>query len=111
MNSRFLNADGTDEDKNIREVAGYKKLEVSEIENLETGNKEEEPVIKEFWILPDVFKREILQNRNGKIFYKQLIASGYILSSDADNKTSQIKRVAGQNPKRFIVVPATILDN
>ena len=60
INSRFLDVGGTDEDKNIREVAGYKKLESNKIENLETGNDEEEQVIKEFWILPNVFKREIL---------------------------------------------------
>lgn len=102
VNSRFLNADGTDENKNIREVAGYKKLE--------TRNGEEEPVIIEFWILPDVFKREILQNRNERFFYKQLIENGYIVP-DSKNKTTQNKRVSNLGQKRFIVVSAAIINS
>ena len=104
LNSRFLNIDGTDASKNIQKVAGYKKLCDSEIGNLGTG-------ITEFWIYPAVFKREILQDRNEKIFYKQLIASGYISPDTTMNNATQVKRVAKRSTERFVVVPADkILD-
>ncbi len=90
-NSRFLNANGSDESRNIREIAGYKKY----------GHEG----LVEYWINPNVFKREILQNRNERVFYKQLIEAGYIIP-DKD-KTTQIKRPAKEQSKRFIVISAS----
>ncbi len=111
MNSRFLNADGTDESKNIRDIAGYKKLRSIKAENPETGILEDNLAIAEFWILPDVFKREILQGRNDKLFNKQLIERGYILPDKKSNKTTQTKRAAKEQPKRYVVVlAAKIID-
>ena len=91
INSRFLNANGSDESRNIREIAGYKKY----------GHDG----LVEYWINPNVFKREILQNRNERVFYKQLIEAGYIIP-DKD-KTTQIKRPAKEQSKRFIVISAS----
>ena len=105
VNSRFLNADGTDENKNVKEVAGYKKIESRKVDNPDTNTKEDSPVIVEFWILPDVFKREILQNRNETVFYKQLIADGYIIPDVNGKKTAQVKK-APTGRKRFVVVSA-----
>ncbi len=102
INSRFLNSDGSDDSKNIKDVAGYKKIDYKEVRDSE-GEETIQAVI-EFWIYPKVSKREILENRNEKVFYKQLIEAGYIIP-DKQGKSSQIKRPAGKAPARFIVVP------
>jgi putative DNA primase/helicase len=106
INSRFLNADGSDENKIIQKLAGYKKCAEKMIKNPQTGKEEYKEVIIEFWIFPEVFTREILENRNNKIFCKQLIENGYLLPDKQGNKSSKMERVVKQNPRRFYVVPA-----
>ncbi|MGL5717207.1 MAG: hypothetical protein ACRCX2_29620, partial [Paraclostridium sp.] len=106
INSRFLDADGgNDENKNIQKLAGYKKSRKQPIEDQENGTRQDDLVITEFWILSAVFHREILENRNHKIFCKQLIENGYLLP-DKQGKSQQSKRVAKQKPKRFYVISA-----
>ena len=106
INSRFLDADGgNDENKNIQKLAGYKKSRKQPIEDLENGTRENASLITEFWILPAVFHREILENRNLKIFCKQLIENSYLLP-DKQGKSQQSKRVAKQKPQRFYVISA-----
>ena len=111
INSRFLDADGgNDENKNIQKLAGYKKSRNLPTEDLENGTRENASVITEFWILPAVFHREILENRNLKIFCKQLIENGYLLP-DKQGKSQQSKRVAKQKPQRFYVISADKISN
>ena len=106
INSRFLDADGgNDENKNIQKLAGYKKSRKQPIEDQENGTRQDDLVITEFWILSAVFYREILENRNPKIFCKQLIENGYLLP-DKQGKSQQSKRVAKQKPQRFYVISA-----
>ena len=106
INSRFLDADGgNDENKNIQKLAGYKKCRKENIKDPENGTSKDDSVITEFWILPEVFQREILENRSYKIFCKQLIENGYLLP-DKQGKSQQSKRVAKQKPRKFYVVPA-----
>lgn len=106
INSRFLDAEGgNDENKNIQKLAGYKKSRKQPIEDQENGTRQDDLVITEFWILSAVFHREILENRNHKIFCKQLIENGYLFP-DKQGKSQQSKRVAKQKPKRFYVISA-----
>jgi putative DNA primase/helicase len=100
-NSRFLDADGSDENKNIQKIAGYKKID---------GDGQEEPEIKEFWFLPDVFIREVLCNKNKKVFMPQLIKMGYIVPESGGNYT-QNKKVRSIGQKRYIVVPASRINS
>jgi len=93
INSRFLNADGSDENKNIK-AAGYKKIGT-------------DGTLEEFWFYPDVFVKEIMQYRNANIFYPQLIKSGFIIPDKDGKNNGQLKRPAKQSPHRFIVVPAS----
>ena len=105
INSRFLNANGTDENKTIQKVAGYKKLHQTLIEDPETGKKDNQEVIEEFWIIPEVFKKEVLEGRNLNVFCKLLIDKGYLLP-DKLGKSQQTKRAAKQKPRKFYIVPA-----
>ena len=106
INSRFLNADGSDESKTIQKLAGYKKSCNLPTEDPENGTRENTSVITEFWILPKVFNREILENRNLKLFCKQLIENGYLLPDKLGNKSQQVKKPKNLTRMRFYVVPA-----
>jgi len=99
INSRFLNADGTDENKSPRDNAGYKKLEYDSVL--------QEQVIKEFWINPDVFNKEVMQYRDAKVFYPQLIKGGFIIPDKDGVHVASRERPAKEKQRRFIVVPAS----
>jgi putative DNA primase/helicase len=98
-NSRFLNADGTDDNKNIN-IAGYKKLE-----NVNGDN-----VVTEYWINIDLFDREILENRDRKIFLPQLLKCGYILYDKVDKQYTLRKKPNNENRRRFFVVSANAIN-
>ena len=94
INSRFLNADGTDESKSPKDNAGYKKIGA-------------DGTIEEFWINPNVFTEEIMQHRDTKVFYPQLIKGGFIIP-DKDGIHKPQKRCPSQEKqRRFFVVPAS----
>ena len=94
INSRFLNADGTDENKSPKDNAGYKKIGT-------------DGTIEEFWINPNVFTEEIMQHRDTKVFYPQLIKGGFIIP-DKDGIHKPQKRCPSQEKqRRFFVVPAS----
>jgi uncharacterized protein (DUF927 family) len=107
INSRFLNADETNHDKNIQNVAGYIEYENKLIKD-ESGNEIITPVIKAFWFEQKVFQTEIIQSPNHKFFTKQLVADGFI-SPDKSGYPTQIKRPSKQEARRFCVVPASVL--
>ena len=93
INSRFLNADGSDENKNIK-AAGYKKIGT-------------DGTLDEYWFNPDIFVSEIMQYRDPKVFYPQLIKGGFIVP-DKDGKNNAQKRCpAKEKQRRFIIVPAS----
>ena len=93
INSRFLNADGGDENKNIK-AAGYKKIGT-------------DGTLEEYWFNPDIFVGEIMQHRDAKVFYPQLITGGFI-EPDKDGKhTSQRRSPTKEKQRRFIIVPAS----
>jgi cbb3-type cytochrome oxidase cytochrome c subunit len=71
----------------------------------EEGNK----VLKEFWILPQVFEREILKGKDRKTFYPLLVKGGYI-EQGCDGKNTRLRRPARQDSQRFIVVPIAAFD-
>jgi uncharacterized protein (DUF927 family) len=80
QNARFLDSTGEDKDKTISKgLAGYKKSKDGDI--------------IEFWIQPQVFKREILENRDEKIFLRELAQAGYILKDSNGTKYTSAKSV------------------
>jgi uncharacterized protein (DUF927 family)/5S rRNA maturation endonuclease (ribonuclease M5) len=100
--SRFQNAHPTEEERDNlpRDKAGYWQMGEGE-----EGNK----VLKEFWIFPQVFEREILKGKDKKTFYPLLVKGGYI-EKGGDGKNTQKKRPAKQDSQRFIVVPIAAFD-
>ena len=70
-----MKADGTDNDKNIKNIAGYIKYNSC-------------GMIEEYWLYSEVFNREIVKSRNTRFFYAKLIEDGFIVP-DKDGKSSQ----------------------
>jgi uncharacterized protein (DUF927 family) len=94
-NARLLKADGTDNDKNIKNIAGYIKYNSC-------------GMIEEYWLYSEVFNREIIKSRNTRFFYAKLIEDGFIVP-DKDNKHIAQKRTpTKESRKRFIIIPASI---
>lgn len=93
INSRFLNADGTDENKSPKDNAGYKKLGT-------------DSTIEEFWFNPNIFTEEVMQHRDTKVFYPQLIKGGFIIPDKDGKHIPQRRSPAKEKQRRFIVVPA-----
>jgi uncharacterized protein (DUF927 family) len=96
QNLRFLNADGTVNDKNIK-IAGYIKYD-------KYGN------VEEYLILPSVFTNEILLNNpNHDFLTKNLVADGFLLP-DSKGKSSKLYRIPKYpNPRRVYAVPVSAL--
>jgi uncharacterized protein (DUF927 family)/5S rRNA maturation endonuclease (ribonuclease M5) len=93
INSRFLNADGSDENKNIK-AAGYKKIGT-------------DGTIEEFWFNSDIFVGEVMQYRDPKVFYPQLIKGGFVIPDTKSQQNGQLRRPAKEKQRRFIIVPAS----
>lgn len=93
VNSRFLNADGGDENKNIK-AAGYKKIGT-------------DGTLEEFWFNPDIFVGEVMQYRDPKVFYPQLIKGGFVIPDTKSQQNGQLKTPAKEKRRRFIIVPAS----
>jgi len=90
--SRFLNADPTEEKVNLpHKKAGYWKTK--------------DGVLYEYWIDTEVFDREVLKGRDKKVFFPLLVEQGYIKKED---KYQCKRRPTKEEPRRFIVVPASI---
>lgn len=93
VNSRFLNADGSEEGKNIK-AAGYKKIGT-------------DGTIEEFWFNPDIFVGEIMQYRDPKVFYPQLIKVGFVVPDKDGKHIPQKRNPVKEKQRRFIIVPAS----
>jgi putative DNA primase/helicase len=93
INSRFLNADGSDENKNIK-AAGYKKIGT-------------DGTLDEYWFNPDIFVGEIMQHRDTKVFYPQLIKGGFVVPDTKSHQNGQLRTPAKERRRRFIIVPAS----
>jgi putative DNA primase/helicase len=101
QHSRFYNAQPDLEERvNLpREKAGYWKM---------APDKNGLVVLSEFWILPNVFEREILKGKDRKVFYPLLAKGGYLIEGD-DKHYAQKKQPKGEGRQRFIVIDATAL--
>jgi putative DNA primase/helicase len=97
QNARFLDSKGGDGEKTISKgLAGYKESKDGEI--------------IEFWIHTTVFKREILENRNEKIFLRELAEAGYILK-DSNGQNTQAQKAFNVKKARYFVIPASKLSS
>lgn len=83
----------------IRDKAGYFKK----------GDAEGDD---EVWYDPEVFRKEILNGRDEKVFYPMLVEKGYLERGKGNDKHyTQLKRVAKETSQRFIVISvAAFLD-
>ena len=95
ISSRFLDADGVDEKKNIQKLAGYKKHEDDSLYQ-----------IKNFFIHTDTFKEEVLGGRNHRIFGPQLVKLGYLIP-DSNGGSTRLESVKYIKKRiRYYVIPA-----
>lgn len=96
-NARFLDSKGGDGDKAITKgLAGYKDSEDGDI--------------KEFWIHITVFKREILENQDEKIYLRELAQAG-LIRKDSNGQNTQVKKAFNVKKARYFVIAADKLSN
>jgi hypothetical protein len=96
-NTKLLSSKDEIYDKNIK-IAGY-------VDYDSFG------MINEFWLYPEFFNREIIQNPNSNFFYKELIRDGFVVPDKDETHITQRRSLPKLGQKRVVVIPASVLND